>query len=85
VSLTFLLMIEFCPVCGKILQIKSENGIHIGFCNCGFRRMSGISVESTDNMKNKKDFTKRGEGIAESNEDLDGIDHICKKCGFDKA
>ncbi|VVB78519.1 Uncharacterised protein [uncultured archaeon] len=59
-------MIQFCPVCGKILQIKEENGKNIGFCSCGFKRMSGIELTATEKGDGK--ITSTGEGIIEKDE-----------------
>ncbi|VVB78915.1 Transcription factor S [uncultured archaeon] len=74
--------LEFCPICKNLLQIKSENGKNIGFCNCGFKKTSEIELYATEK---KKKTPEKGKGIAENILDLDGITHKCKKCGFDKA
>ncbi len=72
-------MINFCPVCKSLLQIKEENGKNILFCNCGFKRYN-FELESID----KTSSNVRGEGVI--NEEIgEGNMHICKKCGFDKA
>lgn len=60
-------MIQFCPVCGKILQIKEENGKNIGFCNCGFKRMSGYELGASEKGNNK--VTSTGEGVIEDNQE----------------
>jgi len=58
---------EFCPVCKKLLQVKNENGKNIGFCSCGFKRMSGIEITSSEKGNNKVIST--GEGVIEEKED----------------
>lgn len=54
---------EFCPVCGKLLQIRNENNKNIGICSCGFKRMSGIEISSSEKGNNKVMST--GEGVIE--------------------
>jgi len=39
---------EFCPVCKSLLLIKEENGKNIGYCSCGFKRMSGVEISSSE-------------------------------------
>ena len=58
-------MIQFCPVCRKILQLKEENGKNIGFCSCGFKRMSGYELDSSEKGSNKVIST--GEGVSLDN------------------
>lgn len=70
----------FCPVCNKLLQIKSENGNNIAFCTCGFKRFSGVELEASE----KTHSNLRQQGVATDN-NSEGITHICKKCGNDKA
>ena len=60
-------MIQFCPVCGKILQLKEENGKNIGFCSCGFKRMSGYELGASEKGSNKVIST--GEGVIKDNKD----------------
>ena len=61
-------MIQFCPVCGKILQIKEENGKNIGFCTCGFKRNSGYDLSASE--KGEDTLAAVGAGVikAEKNE-----------------
>ena len=54
-------MIQFCPVCGKILQLKEENGKNIGFCSCGFKRMSGYDLNASEKGEDK--LASVGEGV----------------------
>lgn len=72
-------MLEFCPVCRRLLNIKKENEKIIGFCSCGFKRFSGIEVSSTENLKPKLDDPDKYKII----EDKKGYDYKCIKCGFD--
>jgi hypothetical protein len=53
--------LQFCPVCRNLLQLKEENGKIIGFCNCGFKRTSGVDISLTE--KNK--INEKGQGIIE--------------------
>lgn len=59
-------MIQFCPVCKRILQIKEENGRNIGFCSCGFKRMSGYELSAIEKGEDK--IIKIGEGVIEKDE-----------------
>jgi len=74
-------MLQFCPICKNLLQIKNEGGKNIGFCSCGFKRTAGISLESDDKTNNMI----IGGGFVEENQGISGVDRFCKKCGFDKA
>jgi len=60
-------MIQFCPVCGKILQLKEENGKNIGFCVCGFKRTSGYELSASE--KGKDTVITIGEGVIEDKKD----------------
>lgn len=75
-------MLEFCPMCKKILQIGEWKGLSVGKCSCGFIRTSGINLEGED--KNKME--KVGSGIS-SFVDVgnEGFDFLCSKCGHDGA
>jgi DNA-directed RNA polymerase subunit M/transcription elongation factor TFIIS len=77
------MVLEFCPVCKGLLQLKEENGRIIGWCTCGFKRMQGIELSSVD--KNDMDNMKSGEGIVSDKNIGESINKICKKCGYDKA
>jgi len=72
-------MLQFCPVCKSLLQLRNEDGKNILFCSCGFKRYN-FDLETSDKGKNKF----RGEGVAKDNNEW-GVDFICKKCGFKKA
>jgi hypothetical protein len=65
-------MIQFCPVCGKILQLKEENGKNIGFCICGFKRTSGYDLSTSEKGEDK--VITIGEGFVE--EDKDKIEKL---------
>jgi len=70
--------LEFCPVCKRILQIKEVNGKHIGVCSCGFKRMSGINVSSSE--KPESDKMKKGEGaVKDSGEKIDKMSYEEKR------
>lgn len=58
--------IQFCPVCGKILQLKDENGKSIGVCNCGFKRMSGYELSASEKGEDK--VITIGQGVIEKDE-----------------
>ena len=58
-------MIQFCPVCKKILQLKEENGKNIGFCSCGFKRTSGYELSTSEKGENK--IVAVGEGVIKDN------------------
>lgn len=77
------MVLEFCPVCKNLLQIKEENGKKIGYCSCGFKRMSGIDLSSVD--KSDMDNLKSGEGVVSDKNIGESVDKVCKKCGYDKA
>ena len=74
-------MLEFCPVCRNLLQLKKEGEKTIGVCSCGFRRTGGIIISGEDNQAKAAII---GSGVA-SNEFLSAFDRICKKCGHDKC
>lgn len=59
-------MIQFCPVCKKILQVKEENGRNIGVCGCGFKRMSGYELSASEKGESK--IIAVGEGVIEKDE-----------------
>jgi hypothetical protein len=60
-------MIQFCPVCGKILQLKEENGKNIGVCSCGFKRNSGYELSASEKGEDK--VISIGEGFVEDDKD----------------
>ena len=45
--------LQFCPVCKKLLQIANGNGKNIGICECGFKRTSGVELNSEEKIENK--------------------------------
>jgi len=69
--------IQFCPKCGKILDVKNESNLLIGLCSCGF--VKKINSEIYFSEKTIKDI--RGKGIAEDKGGKEGFPHVCKKCG----
>lgn len=60
-------MIQFCPVCKKILQLKEENGKNIGICSCGFKRTSGYDLSASEKGEDK--VIAIGEGVIKENKD----------------
>ena len=75
-------MLEFCPVCKKLLELGLWKGKSVGRCSCGFIRTSGMTVESEDKIAEKSSVV--GLGVSESKLS-EGVNFNCKKCGFDKA
>jgi DNA-directed RNA polymerase subunit M/transcription elongation factor TFIIS len=73
-------MLEFCPVCKKLLEIGEWKGKQVGKCSCGFIRTSGINILGED----KSSSEKVGLGISNS-ESSSGFNFLCSKCGHDKA
>ena len=73
-------MLEFCPVCKKLLEFGEWKGKRVGKCSCGFIRTAGILLEKEEQLKDKR----AGFGISENNVCV-GFNFSCKKCGFDKA
>lgn len=75
-------MLEFCPMCKGLLQLKNEGGKSIGVCNCGFKRTGGIIVSGEENVFQEQ----QGSGVAsEDSSKREGFIRICEKCGYDKA
>lgn len=74
-------MIQFCPVCKKLLEIKNENDKNIFLCNCGFKRILGVELSSAEIQTN----ISKGAGIINENILIEGINHICRKCGHNQA
>lgn len=70
----------FCPKCGGLLKTKSVDKNLINFCSCGYEKRS----KSKDIIKEKVDIKDE---IIEASEisPLAIEDHVCKKCGFNKA
>ncbi len=69
-------MLEFCPLCKKILELAEWKGKQIGKCSCGFMRTSGINIQREESISE----TKIGFGISEINKG-EGFNFSCKKCG----
>lgn len=72
-------MINFCPRCNKILMpIKGEDYTYVE-CSCGFKERI-----YSETISEKVSNEQVGEGVGEGNL-FASYDHICKKCGHDKA
>jgi DNA-directed RNA polymerase subunit M/transcription elongation factor TFIIS len=75
--------IIFCPNCASILKIKKlADNTTIKFCSCGYKlKIEEInSTKFSEKMKNKKMET-----LDLTENKLAVFDHICKKCGYNKA
>ena len=75
------MVLQFCPVCKSLLQLRDEDGKVILYCNCGFIRRAGVELSSSETRDNHF----RGDGVIKDEDKSVGIDYICKKCGYDKA
>ena len=73
-------MLEFCPMCKKLLEIGEWRGKQVGRCVCGFIRTSGIIIEGEEKIEDKIPNSQIFENKIEG-----GFNFSCKKCGFDKA
>jgi len=75
--------INFCPKCGSMLIPKKEKEKFISQCpKCGFSKKSnkGLIVENKIEQQKPK-----GKGIAKDKNTFADYEHICKKCGYNKA
>ena len=68
------MVLQFCPVCRNLLQLKEENGKIIGFCNCGFKRMGGVEISLSE--KNKVKVNDKGQGIIEKDDYKEEINKL---------
>jgi DNA-directed RNA polymerase subunit M/transcription elongation factor TFIIS len=75
------MVLEFCPVCSRLLQLKEDNGRIIGWCSCGFKRMQGIELnsESIDKVCRKCGYDKAEIAELQSGESTIFI-YTCLKC-----
>lgn len=77
-------MLEFCPMCKRLLVQKEENDKLIGICSCGFKRTSGITISGEVNIKPKE--TLCAGYIDDFKDKVDSsVEKLCLKCGFDRA
>ena len=76
-------MLEFCPVCRKILELGEWKGKPVGKCSCGFIRTSGIKIAGEEKIETKQ----IGFGVSDSSDfkNPEGYTYSCGNCGFDKA
>lgn len=65
----------FCPKCGSILKVKDGSV----FCSCGYTDKNTKQVNLSDKPKHKEVRVLDGENR------LAVHDHVCEKCGHDKA
>ncbi|MGM5481581.1 MAG: hypothetical protein ACQESE_04185 [Nanobdellota archaeon] len=70
----------FCPECGSLLKPESNGRLSRMVCSCGYTSSSGKNVIK----ENVKTVTEKIEIIPEINP-LAKENHVCSKCGFDKA
>lgn len=70
----------FCPDCGSILVTRDFFGKTALTCKCGYMDTKP-SLSTKETIKKKESV---GEG-AEEVHPLATYDHVCSKCGFDKA
>lgn len=70
----------FCPKCGSLLKTKSVDKNIINFCSCGY----SVKSKSKDVIVEKPSLRT---DIIEASEisPLATENHVCKKCGFNKA
>lgn len=73
---------EFCPICKRILSLKTENDKIIGLCSCGFKRTDLTQLSFTEEIRKKEQV---GKEVAEDIKDLSGFPHKCRKCDHDSA
>lgn len=73
--------IEFCPKCGKILQIVEKPRENIGLCSCGYIKLN-LDLGSNEKVKENPLL---GQGVVKENNDLEGFPHDCPKCGHNMA
>lgn len=66
------MILQFCPVCKNLLQLKEENGKVIGFCGCGFKRMSGVEISLSEKSK----INEIGKGVIEKDEYKEEINKL---------
>jgi hypothetical protein len=66
------MVLQFCPICKNLLQLKEENGKTIGFCKCGFKRTAGVEICLIE--KNKID--EKGQGVIEKDEFKDDVNKL---------
>jgi DNA-directed RNA polymerase subunit M/transcription elongation factor TFIIS len=69
------MVLQFCPVCKSLLQLKEENGRTIGVCSCGFKRMSGVEIS----LSEKTNLNGRGQGIVNNNDYKEEIKKLTNK------
>jgi len=71
----------FCPDCGSILTPKKIK-VHISYtCKCGFSEIKPFS----ENVKIKENPKHTRVEVIDDINRVAVHDHICVKCGYDKA
>ena len=70
---------EFCPKCGCVLIEKRKN---FGCARCGYMAKGKVKIESSENMKEKKEVTVIKE--KEINV-MPVVFAVCPKCGHKEA
>jgi len=69
--------IKFCSECGNLL-VPNENKMSCEVCNITIEG----TLESSEEIKQKEE---KGKGIVRDENIYADFDHICEKCGHDKA
>lgn len=70
----------FCPKCGSLLKTKADGKKLVYFCSCGYSKQSA-SKEIIKEKVVHSDVIVEVSGI----NPLATADHVCGKCGFEKA
>ena len=72
---------EFCPDCGRVLSIRSNEFRMIGSCRCGFFK----EVERGFLPSEKRVISEKGQGVLETEKEAEGFPYICEKCGHGES
>ncbi len=76
------MVLKFCEKCKTLMSpTKQNNKILLKCSNCGFEDIEN-SLSAREKIR-KKEF--RGRGFNESENKFATYNHICKKCGYNKA
>lgn len=73
-------IMNFCPKCSSLLQPTNHDNKLILKCSCGYTQQL-----ETSNIKENYKTKSENLNIRSSISPLATQDHICKKCGFNKA
>lgn len=71
---------EFCEKCGSLLKSEKRGpGVNVFTCGCGFERI-GSSGDHKETIKRNEELS-----VGSDIHPLAVYEHICSKCGFNKA